>query len=176
MRRLLLSPALAPVVGACIAALLLLAAVPWLSPKTTRVWKGYYALLVREDAVGEETMRRALARASADALWEESAVVTFSDLESVAETTYGALSARLDSADPRMDPWLRGMDGYFRVRETGGAFPAGAGGISCWRRRRISWTGHVARGLPAGRADGRRSLPPAAAGAWPDGSPQVATR
>jgi hypothetical protein len=160
MRRILMSgaagalssPAVAPAIAACIVALLLVAALPGLPAKTTRVWKEFYTLVLREDAVSGETVRRALERTAPAAVWEGSAVVAVSDLEGVVQVPYAQLSDRLDRADPRFDPWLRGMDGWFRLRSGG-------------RSWRVAY-------IPAGRTSAavhrllRRELGPPAPGRW----------
>lgn len=113
MRRLPLSPAFAPALAAAILLLLWLPAAPAVAPKTTRLWKGYYTLLIRANGVGEQRMLRALASIGPGVVSSDTTTVSFSDLETTGSCLYSELPGRLDPGDPRFDGYLRGMGGYF---------------------------------------------------------------
>jgi len=113
MRRPPLSPAFAPALVAAILLLLWLPAAPSVAPKTTRLWKGYYTLLIRADKVGEQRMIRALASVGPGVVSSGTTAVSFSDLETTASCLYSELPGRLDPDDPRFDGYLKTMGGYF---------------------------------------------------------------
>lgn len=113
MRRLLPSPAFAPALAAAILLLAWLPSARGIAPKTTRLWKGYYTLLVRTDRVGEERVRRALKSIAPGVVSSETAMVSFSDLETTTACSLSELPGRLDAGDPRFDGYLRDLGGYF---------------------------------------------------------------
>lgn len=115
MRRFLLSPALAPAIAACLLVLLCIPMLPGSLPRTTRAWNGYYTLLVRDGAFDSEVLRLALARVAPDAVSDETAVVSYSDIEGPVTSTYARLSTRLDADDPRFDSYLLSLGDYFRA-------------------------------------------------------------
>jgi hypothetical protein len=113
MRRLILSPAVAPALAAAILLLIWLPSARWIGPKTTRVWKGYYTLLIRADRVGEERVRRAFEAIAPGVVSSQTARVSFSDLETTTSCPLSELPGRLDAGDPRFDRYLRDIGMYF---------------------------------------------------------------
>jgi hypothetical protein len=105
---------MAPTLAAAILLLLWLPSTRWIGPKTTRIWKGYYTLLVRADRVGEDRVRQALESIAPGVISSATAMVSFSDLETTTACPLAALAGRLDTEDPRFDEYLRGLGGYFR--------------------------------------------------------------
>lgn len=92
-----------------------------------QVWHGYYTLLIRDDAAAEpgraaEEAARRLRTASFDAVVTAATarerVTTFGGYEWVA---IADLPARLDPLDPRYDPYLRRVAGWFAAETRAGA-------------------------------------------------------
>ncbi len=119
MRRHLLSPAVAPALAAAILLLMWLPSARWIGPKTTRVWKGYFTLLVQTDRVGEERVRRAFKAIAPGVVSSDTAIVSFSDLETTTTSPLSELPGRLDAGDPRFDKYLRDLGEYFSAPAIG---------------------------------------------------------
>lgn len=92
-----------------------------------QVWRGYYTLLIRDDAAAEpgraaEEAARRLRTAGFDAVVTAATarerVTTFGGYEWVAVAD---LPARLDPLDPRYDPYLRRVAGWFAAETRAGA-------------------------------------------------------
>ncbi len=110
---LLWSPAILPALAsACIVAfIVLLPLAAW----PTSLWRGYYTLMVRE---GSDAQRRA-GNLSGRLSWNwpivsrDTASVLFNDFSSLERVEISEIASRLDPADPRYDPYLKGIAAYF---------------------------------------------------------------
>lgn len=84
--------------------------------KPTRLWPGYYTLIVREDPANGNALKR-LAKerwVGRGVVSRYTAPVSFTDFEGETRCTAADLSGRLDETDPRYDPYLKGIMGYFK--------------------------------------------------------------
>ncbi len=93
---------LAGFLAACLLPLLL--PVDWFHP---RLWKGYYTVFLRSAAGARPEF-------PTPAVSRYTSRVSFNTFGGLASVRVADLSVRLDSADPRQDPFLRGVEGYFR--------------------------------------------------------------
>lgn len=99
----------------CVAACMALLAVDYLSSGAfAQVWRGYYTVLVSADHPASEVQRR-FSKADLPAITSESSLVRFDDFSSQATVAVGRLHARLDSLDPRFDPYMKAIASYFHA-------------------------------------------------------------
>ncbi|MGO9412034.1 MAG: hypothetical protein ACLQCB_14950 [Spirochaetia bacterium] len=106
--------------GAALAlAILWIPFAPFVSPKPSRVWRGYHTILVREGSHADALLSLAAARLGPGVISEPTATVDFYDFSSSIRFPYAQLAKRLDSLDPRRDPYIDRMAGFF-------SFPDGA--------------------------------------------------
>jgi hypothetical protein len=137
LRRTVRDPRNLPFALALICALLVAPELPSPASRPGRLWQGWYILLYRDaaapaveaalSAYGPESASRARATVRIDA---------FSEIETL---PVAAIDDRLDPLDPRRDPWLDGVSGYFAAEDDGAAFlaayvPATRGRIATWFR------------------------------------------
>ena len=88
---------------------------PFVTPKPSRLWRGYYTLLVRVGGPADTLMPGALERLGPGIVSERTATVDFYDFSSSVRSAYAGLRERLDPLDPRRDPYIDRMAGYFTV-------------------------------------------------------------
>ncbi len=80
----------------------------------TQIWKGFYTLLVAQPA-DDGAIASRLAASRIDALGASTAEVRFTDFSGPARVSVAHLGERFDPLDPRLDPYMRGLGGYFRA-------------------------------------------------------------
>jgi len=123
----LASPLTAPLpfvsVSAALFLLLCLTLAVPLAPRPARPWKGYSILLIRPGSPAGSRLGALLSSINA-AVSADRARVTFTDFEGMSGCTVAELPARLDPADPRRDPWLQGIGGYFHLTDGKGEWEA----------------------------------------------------
>lgn len=107
-------PLLVLLVGLLLAALWLPFA-PFSLPRSTRLWRGYQTLLVRVGSSAEHALPAALRRLGAGVVSEQTTTVDFYDFSGQSRTRLADLSRRLDPEDPRHDPYMDRIKGYFNV-------------------------------------------------------------
>jgi len=106
-----------PTLGAVLGLIILWAPfAPWVSPKPTRVWRGFYTVVVRAGGPADQRFRGALARLGAGVVSEDTTTADVYDFSSTVRFRLAELSSRLDPLDPRRDPYIDRMGGYFSVR------------------------------------------------------------
>jgi hypothetical protein len=88
---------------------------PIVAPKPTRLWRGYQTLFVRCGGSAEARLPAALGRLGPGVISEYTSTVDFYDFSSSVRFPYGDLARRLDRFDPRRDPYLDAIGGYFTV-------------------------------------------------------------
>lgn len=109
-------PWLWPVLGLVLGLILLWAPfAPFVTPKPTRVWRGYYTLLARAGGPADSRLGAALARLGPGVVSADTTTVDIYDFSSVVRFRLAELSSRLDPLDPRRDPYIDRMGGYFSV-------------------------------------------------------------
>ncbi len=95
---------LGPPVGFLLACLLpAILPVDWFH---SRLWKGYYAVFLPSETA---------LSARGSLVSRQAATVRFNTFAGMAGVRVAELPSRLDPADPRLDPFLRGVDRYFRA-------------------------------------------------------------
>lgn len=77
-----------------------------------QVWSGYYTVLVSDGRPVAEVQRR-LEAAGFSVMSSHNTLVSFNDFSSQATVPVGRLHKRLVSVDPRFDPYMKGLPGYF---------------------------------------------------------------
>jgi hypothetical protein len=112
---------LLPFLLASTAALFIVANLIPAAPKPTRLWRGYYTLLVREGSEAERRLIPLLPSLSAGraAVSAFTSPVGYTDFEGVREVTVSELVSALDPFDPRFDPYMQGLPGYFTAGSGG---------------------------------------------------------
>jgi len=93
---------------------------PFASPKPSRLWHGYYTVLVRSGSRADSVLGLAVQRLGPGVISEYTATVDFYDFASTGRSSYAHLAKRLDPLDPRRDPFIDGMAGYFSVTDGSG--------------------------------------------------------
>ena len=88
---------------------------PFVTPKPSRLWRGYHTVLVRAGGPADSLIPDALARLGPGIICERTATVDFYDFSSSVRFPYAGLRERLDPLDPRRDPYIDRMAGYFTV-------------------------------------------------------------
>ena len=88
---------------------------PLVDPKPTRLWRGYETLLVRAGGRADERLPAVISRLGPGVVSEYTTTVDFYDFSSQVRLPYTDLARRLDQLDPRRDPYMDGMMGYFSV-------------------------------------------------------------
>jgi hypothetical protein len=106
---------LLPFLCAALAAIFLTANILPDAPKPTRLWRGYYTLLVRTGSEAEGKVLPLLSRLAAGraVVSRSTSPVSVSDFEGSVHYAVSELESRLDHLDPRFDPYLQGISGYF---------------------------------------------------------------
>jgi hypothetical protein len=129
---------LAGFLAACLLPLLLPA--DWFH---SRLWKGYYTMLLRSaPAASREPAPGTRPEFPGPAVSRRTARVSFNTFGGLASVRVADLARRLDSADPRLDPFLRGVEAYFRgdagelvyARSPRGPLLSGLGGLGTDRQ------------------------------------------
>lgn len=87
--------------------------------KPTRLWPGYYTFIMRDGPSNGDALKRFAKErwAGRGVVSLYTAPVSFTDFEGETRCTAADLSGRLDEADPRYDPYLKGIAGYFKSGE-----------------------------------------------------------
>jgi ABC-type cobalt transport system substrate-binding protein len=121
---------------------------PWTGLKPSRLWRGYNVVAVRAATVDRGKLLAALRSLGPGVVSETTSPVSFTDFEGVERCAYSELDRRIDPLDPRRDPYLEGLRGYFRMQGSGGEWkiayiPARSSGASLFFRL----AGHL--GFPA---------------------------
>jgi hypothetical protein len=88
---------------------------PFVSPKPSRLWKGYQTVLVRVGGAADLALPSMVSRLGPGVISESTTTVDFYDFSSITRYPYAGLTRRLDSMDPRRDPYMDRMAGYFTV-------------------------------------------------------------
>jgi hypothetical protein len=106
-----------PLVGGVILALVILwiPFAPFVSPKPSRIWRGYFTVLVRHGSHADALLPLAVAHLGPGVISELTATVDFYDFTSSVRFPYGQLARRLDSLDPRRDPYIDKLGGFFSI-------------------------------------------------------------
>ena len=110
----------APALAAMLAAFLWLPSAAGISPKQTRIWRGYQTLAVRADVVRARGAAALAARLGPGVVCDTTALADFWDFTGLTRVPYAALDARLDPLDPRRDRFIDGAAAYFRATGLGG--------------------------------------------------------
>ena len=100
---------------ALLLAVLWLPSAPFFGPRSTRLWRGYQTLLVRVGSSAERALPAVLGRLGPGVVSEQTTTVDFYDFSGQARVSLADLSRRLDREDPRHDPYVDGIKGYFNV-------------------------------------------------------------
>jgi hypothetical protein len=106
-----------PLVGGVILALVILWVpfAPFVSPKPSRIWLGYFTVLVRHGSHADALLPLAAAHLGPGVISELTATVDFYDFTSLVRFPYAQLARRLDSLDPRRDPYIDRLEGFFSI-------------------------------------------------------------
>ncbi len=88
---------------------------PFVSVKPSRLWKGYQTVLVRAGSAADLALPSVIRRLGHGVISENTATVDFYDFSSITRHPFAGLAKRLDSMDPRRDPYIDRMGGYFTV-------------------------------------------------------------
>lgn len=137
---LLWNPAFLPTLACAYLAFIWLFFMP-IAPKSDSLWKGYYTLLIREGSGAErlfETFQSDLSRGR-PVVSRYTAPVFFNGFHSPEKTTVSDIGEKLDPADPRFDPFLRTIMGYFSTQDAPEAWqivfvPASGGAAALYAR------------------------------------------
>jgi len=130
---------LLPLIALLACLLLWLPSAPWVSPKSTLIWRGYQTLLVRGSAAQAESLSALAARLGPGIVSEVTSPFEFWDFTGLSSATYADLNRRLDPLDPRRDRYIDGAAGYFRAAGAGGEWhiayiPAVETSLRLWLR------------------------------------------
>ena len=94
---------------------LFLPSAPCAAPRMTRLWRGYQTVLVRVGGSVEGAFAGALDRLGPGVVSAGTTTVDFYDFSGMARVRLSDLPRRLDPQDPRRDPYMDRMAGYFTV-------------------------------------------------------------
>jgi hypothetical protein len=100
-----------------IAGFLLTCLLPMLLPADwfhSRLWKGYYTVVLRSTPQSAAHQPESGAGSLGPTVSRQTASVSFNTFAGLASVRVADLPSRLDSADPRLDPFMRGIEAYFR--------------------------------------------------------------
>ncbi len=78
----------------------------------SRIWHDYYTVLV-SDAIPVSVVQQRFNAARIEAVSSETTRVEYNDFSGMVSLPLSKLSTRLDSLDPRFDPYLKGLPGFF---------------------------------------------------------------
>lgn len=95
--------------------LLVLPSLPFIGPRPTSLWEGYQTVLVRLGGRADAALPAALAKLGPGVVSERTTSVDFYDFMGSSRVTLADLGRRLDPQDPRRDPYVRRVAGYFTV-------------------------------------------------------------
>jgi hypothetical protein len=121
---LLRDPTLLP---ALLAAAAVLWCMPWIAPgvaRPTLLWRGYYTVAAPMGSRAAAHLARTGWSVGSGHLpvTRASAPVLFTDFSGMETVRVAGLGERLDPADPRLDPYMRGLNGYFASVSRRGAW------------------------------------------------------
>jgi hypothetical protein len=148
-------PTLLPVAAAALVVLFCAVWLAPLAPRPTALWRGYYTLAAARSSPAARGLADLSARLGRGrpAVTRWSAPVYFADFVGLERTVVADLGRRLDPADPRFDPYMRGLDGYFRA--AGGGTQWEIAYIPAFRSRLAVSVSLLASLGPPGRAGWR---------------------
>ena len=81
----------------------------------TRIWDGYYTVLLSENSVEPERFAEVTERLGA--ITSESTTVHLSVIDEVVHVPLSEIETRLIPEDPRLDPYIARVGGYFSARD-----------------------------------------------------------
>jgi hypothetical protein len=88
--------------------------------RPTRVWQGFYTLLIRADSPRADELGPAAQALGPGVVAETTATVSFWSFTGVQKVTVDEIGARIDRSDPRRDRVMDALAGYFQARRASG--------------------------------------------------------
>ena len=80
-----------------------------------QVWKGHYTVLLQNDEYFRKFMRLPPSTFEASAfIADKTTFLDYSTFEGLQKVRVGQIESRFDPQDPRIDPYMTGLDTYFR--------------------------------------------------------------
>jgi hypothetical protein len=110
----------AGVVLACALAAVVLTSLAGISERPTRIWRGFYTLLIRQDRVRAGALEKVAHALGPGVVSERTATVSYWSFTGVQTIPVDLIDTRIDPSDPRHDRVMDDLPGYFRRPGPGG--------------------------------------------------------